>query len=70
MNPNKLRAVMALNGETGIVLAEAMGIAQQTLSAKITGKREFTQGEIQYIKERYNLSAADIDDIFFTKLVS
>ncbi len=70
MNPNKLRAVMALNGETGTVLAEAMGVSQQTLSAKINGKRDFTRGEIQFIKERYNLTPVAVDDIFFTRRVS
>lgn len=70
MNANKLRAVMVLNGDNGIALSRALGVSQQTLSAKITGKREFTQGEIWKIKDRYRLSAGEIDDIFFAKAVS
>lgn len=70
MNPNKLKSVMVLHGDNGVKLAAALGISQQTLSAKITGKSQFTQEEIWRIKERYGLSAVDIDDIFFARCVS
>ena len=72
MNPNKLRAVMVLHGENGTILSKALGISQQAFSAKINGRkgREFTQSEIRTIKERYSLTAEDIDDIFFGGEVS
>lgn len=71
MNANKLRAKMALFGDTGGTLAEAIGISQQRFSAKLNGKdAEFTQGEIQTIKDRYNLTAEEVDDIFFNIKVS
>jgi len=70
MNPNKLRAVMALHGDTGVRLSKALKISQQTLSKKINGKVDFTQREIWLIKERYQLSPADIDEIYFAELVS
>ena len=71
MNTNKLRAKMALFGDTGSTLAEAIGISQQRFSAKLNGKdAEFTQGEIQTIKDRYNLTAEEVDDIFFNIKVS
>jgi hypothetical protein len=72
MNVNKLRSMMALNGDTGNSLAEALGLSPQRFSAKINERNgaEFNQGEIMTIKERYDLSAEDIDSIFFTAKVS
>lgn len=71
MNTNKLRAKMALFGDTGNTLSETLGISPQRFSAKINDNNaEFTQGEIQIIKDRYNLTADEVDDIFFDKKVS
>lgn len=72
MNPNKLRAVMALRGDTGKVLSEVLNITQSRFSAKLTGRggAQFTQGEIQAIKDRYDLTAKQVDDIFFDVRVS
>jgi len=72
MNIYKLKSIMILHGDTGNTLAKALGISPQRFSAKINERNgaEFTQGEIMAIKERYNLSADDIDDIFFSKKVS
>ena len=63
---------MALHGDTGNDLAKALGLSPQRFSAKINEKNgaEFTQHEIQKIKDRYNLSAEDIEAIFFNKKVS
>ena len=65
MNKNELRAQMARYGDTGQTLAEALGMAINTLSEKMNGKRDFTQSEIRAIKQRYNLSPEEIDLIFF-----
>lgn len=71
MNANKLKAIMALNGDTGAKLAEALGIARPTFSLKLHNKgTDFTRGEIQIIKDRYKLSAEEVDDIFFNIKVS
>ena len=72
MNKNELEAMMKRHGDTGGTLSEYLGIARSTFSAKIneTNGAEFTQGEIRKIKERYCLSADDIDIIFFSKKVS
>ncbi len=72
MNANKLKSFMVLNGDTGYSLAKALNISPQRFSAKLNERNgaEFTQREIQIIKERYNLNAADIDEIFFNKKVS
>lgn len=67
MNKNQLRSVMALNGDNDGKLAEHLGLSRSRFSAKIneTGGAEFNQGEIAKIKQRYNLTADEIDAIFF-----
>jgi len=72
VNPNKLRAVMALHGDSGVDLAKFLNISKQAFYSKINGRdgREFTQSEIQKIKERYSLTPEEVDDIFFEQLVS
>ena len=68
LNINALRSKMALFGDTVQSLAKHLGIARQSLSAKIKGQNgaEFNQGEIDSIKRKYNLSASEVVDIFFT----
>lgn len=70
MNGNKLRSKMVLHGDTGRNLAKALGISQQAFSHKLNGKADFTQREIQLIKNRYELSPDEVDNIFFTIKVS
>lgn len=72
MNKNMLRSVMALNGDNGGDLAECLGISRARLSAKMNERAgaEFNQGEIYKIKERYNLNADDVVNIFFSQKVS
>ena len=67
MNKKKLESVMKLFDDTGQTLAEYLGIARPTFSNKLNETRgaEFTQGEIRMMKERYNLTAQDVDAIFF-----
>ena len=66
MNGALLKSVMVLNGDTIRDLAEYLRITPQSVSDKINERRtEFKQGEIAMIKERYNLSADQIDAIFF-----
>lgn len=69
MNTNMFKSKMKLHGDTNANLAEAIGLSAQRLSAKIneTGGAEFTQGEIQKIKERYNLTNDETDNIFFAQ---
>ena len=72
MNKRLLEAKMKLFGDTGNILAEYLGIARTTLSNKKNESlgAEFTQGEILAIKDRYHLTAEEIDQIFFDKQVS
>lgn len=71
MNKNMLESVMKLHGDTGGMLAEHLHIARSTFSAKIneTNGAEFTQNEIRIIKEKYDLSAEQIDNIFLIRCV-
>lgn len=72
MNKNLLESVMKLHGDTGTALAQYLGIARCTFSAKLneTNGAEFTQGEITKIKSKYSLTPEEVDAIFFKKKVS
>ena len=67
MNKNLFVSKMKLNGDSQAKLAEKIGISVQRLNAKIneTGNAEFTQGEIQKIRNNYSLSNDEINDFFF-----
>lgn len=67
MNKNLLRSIMVLHDDTNAKLADYLGITQNRLSAKINewNGAEFTQSEIRKIKERYELDAEKINEIFF-----
>lgn len=72
MNKPLLESKMKLKGDRQEDLANYLDISLSRLNAKIneTGGAEFTQGEIQRIKERYNLNSDEVDAIFFTSVVS
>ena len=72
MNKLRLESVMRLHDDTGQSWSEYLGIARQTFSNKINETRgaEFTQGEIRAIKEKYRLTAEEVDSIFFDQKVS
>ena len=71
MNKAALRSIMILNGDTNKDLAEYLGISEQSVSNKANENgTEFKQGEISLIKKRYNLSAEQLEDIFFASEVS
>lgn len=67
MNSNILKSKMKLKNDTQEVLAKYLGITNPTLSLKINGKSDFLRAEIQLIKHRYNLTADEIDEIFFSQ---
>lgn len=67
MNRNMLKSIMALHDDTIRDLAAYLGITPNSVSNKINENgSEFKQGEIAMIKERYNLTADQVDDIFFS----
>ena len=66
MNKVLLRYHMANKGDTNKELAKLLNITTASVSAKINENgTEFKQGEIVKIKDRYNLSAEQVDAIFF-----
>lgn len=69
MNKRHLKAVMIAHGDNYKSLSEYLGITVSTFSKKINEKRKagFTQPEILMIKERYSLTAEEIDTIFLLK---
>lgn len=57
---------MVLHGDTIADLAKFLKITPQSVSGKMNERgTEFKQGEIAAIKERYNLSADQVEAIFF-----
>lgn len=68
MNLNALGSKMKYFGDDNATLAKAIGISAQRLSAKKneTGGAQFVQREIEAIKNRYGLTPAEVDEIFFT----
>lgn len=68
MNKALLRSIMALHGDNNKTLAVYLGITEQSLSKKINENgSEFKLSEIKRIKARYNLSAEQVDLIFFAE---
>lgn len=71
MNKPLFRSFMVKFGDTQETLAEAMKVSLSRLNAKINSNgAEFTQTEIAFIKHRYNLTAAEVDAIFFADVLT
>lgn len=72
MNKKLLKSEMIIYGDTNETLANAIGITPQRFSAKLNSYKgaDFTQHEIRLIKDRYNLSADKMMNIFFVNKVS
>lgn len=66
MNDVLLKSIMVLHNDTIRDLAEYLGKSPQSVSDKINERgTEFKQGEIAMIKDRYGLSADQVEAIFF-----
>lgn len=66
MNSKLLKSKMVEFGDTQSCLASAIGISTSNLNDKINGKVPFRQDDIAAIRNRYHLSAVDVDLIFFS----
>lgn len=66
MNKELLKSIIILNKDTQGDLANYLGTTAGTLSFKMTGKTDFSRQEIKMIKDRYNLTAEQINEIFFS----
>ncbi len=63
-----LQACIKRHHDTQRQLASALGISCSTLSDKIRGQgASFRLHEILFIKERYHLSAEEVDAVFFKR---
>lgn len=65
MNIKLLESKMKLFGDSNVTLAKFLGISPQALSAKKNERVDFKQCEIVKIKERYSLTAEEVNNIFF-----
>lgn len=66
MNDVLLKSIMVLHNDTIRDLATYLGKSPQSISDKINERgTEFKQGEIAMIKDRYGLSADQVEAIFF-----
>lgn len=65
MDRNLLKYYVYNRGDTMNQLADYLGIHYNSLNLKLLGKRDFTQGEIQKIATRYNLTSEEVMKIFF-----
>ena len=62
---HRLREVIDANNDTLVELAKYLGITYQTLSKKMNEHAPFNREELIKIKQRYNLTAEEMDYIFF-----
>lgn len=65
MNTQLLKAKMVELGSTREQLAEILELSYWSVCAKLNNRYEFTQGEIAKISKHYNLTAEEIQQIFF-----
>ena len=65
MNKNLFRAIHTAHGDTQKQVAEILGIAEQTLAAKVNGETDFKHSEIKLLIDRYGLTPEQVDQIFF-----
>lgn len=70
MNKNLLRYFMSVNGDNQTTLADALGMQQSALSARMNGKTDFRKNEMEAIRKRYKLDAEKMQEIFFANEVS
>lgn len=70
MNEQKLRAKMVENGENIPSLSNKLGISEASLRNKLTGRTEFTQGEISLLVSICKMTKDEVMQIFFDPEVS
>lgn len=71
MNSKLFKAFMVIHGDTNASLAEYLELTEQSVCNKINENgTEFKQGEIGRLKVKWNLTADQIDAIFFDGQVS
>lgn len=62
----KLLGIIKYNNDTSDDLIKYLGISSSSFYNKLNKRYEFTREEIFKIKEKYNLSPEQLNDIFFS----
>lgn len=65
VNKNELKSVMVRYGDTMTDLGKYLGMTYTNVSKKLNGYSDWTVSQVYAVKQRYNLTAEDIDRIFF-----
>lgn len=65
MNYPKFREAIAFIGISNREIAKSLGISEQALYNKATGKTEFKNSEIKRLSQVLSLSLEKVNDIFF-----
>lgn len=64
MNVKELKVEMLRHGDTCGELAKALGFSSVSMSSRLSGKTDFSRREIEIIRDRYDLSADRVVQIF------
>lgn len=70
MNFAEFRAAVARANVANKTLAAHLGLSEQALYNKISGKTEFKNSEIVKLADILNLTMNDVNDIFFSGSVN
>lgn len=70
MNSELLKSFIGKARDTQEALAKACGLSLSSLNAKINGHASFRQDEMDVIRKRYNMTAEDVEKVFFADEVS
>lgn len=65
MNTMQLRCKMLINHDTCNTLADKLGLSTKSVQNKLNGKNEWTLRELKDLRKIYNLTDADVIEIFF-----
>lgn len=66
MNKNHFKSIMVLHGDTQKTVADALNVSEQTVGDKVNGLSDFKQSEIKILIDRWGLTPAQVDEIFFS----
>lgn len=66
MNKNHFKSIMVLHGDTQRTVADALNVSEQTVGDKLNGISDFKQSEIKVLIDRWELTPAQVDEIFFS----
>ena len=65
IDKNLLRFFMGKHGDNQTELARAINMSQSALSYRMNGRIDFRKNEMEAIRKRYDLSAEEMQAIFF-----